>query len=88
MNRQFSHVLSPIRVNGVFYKNRLIVAPITPHSSDCDNSILTKMLSLTSNRAPRPAPLSYTAAGLRLQTFSTTTSTATGTPSHLTIRTK
>ncbi len=33
MNQQFSHVLSPIRVNGTLFKNRLIVAPITPHSS-------------------------------------------------------
>ena len=33
MNKQFSHVLSPIRVNGTLIKNRIIVAPITPHSS-------------------------------------------------------
>ena len=33
MNQQFSHVLSPIRVNGTLFKNRIIVAPITPHSS-------------------------------------------------------
>ena len=33
MNKQFSHVLSPIRVNGHLIKNRLIGAPITPHSS-------------------------------------------------------
>ena len=29
----FSHVLSPIRINGHMLKNRMIVAPITPHSS-------------------------------------------------------
>ena len=33
MNQQFSHVLSPIRINGVLFKNRIISAPITPHSS-------------------------------------------------------
>jgi 2,4-dienoyl-CoA reductase-like NADH-dependent reductase (Old Yellow Enzyme family)/thioredoxin reductase len=33
MNQQFSHVLSPIRVNGTLFKNRIIAAPITPHSS-------------------------------------------------------
>ncbi len=33
MNQQFPHVLSPIRINGTLFKNRLIVAPITPHSS-------------------------------------------------------
>ncbi|MCR5785346.1 MAG: FAD-dependent oxidoreductase [Eubacterium sp.] len=33
MNKQFPHVFSPIRVNGQLFKNRLIVAPITPHSA-------------------------------------------------------
>ena len=33
MNQQFPHVLAPIRVNGTLFKNRIIVAPITPHSS-------------------------------------------------------
>ncbi len=33
MNREFSHVLAPVRVNGKLFKNRIIVAPITPHSS-------------------------------------------------------
>lgn len=33
MNREFSHALAPIRVNGKLFKNRIIVAPITPHSS-------------------------------------------------------
>ena len=33
MNKQFSHALAPIRVNRKFYKNRICVAPITPHSS-------------------------------------------------------
>ncbi len=33
MNQKFPHVLSPIRVGGKLYKNRILVAPITPHSS-------------------------------------------------------
>ncbi len=33
MNREFSHALAPVRVNGKLFKNRIIVAPITPHSS-------------------------------------------------------
>jgi 2,4-dienoyl-CoA reductase-like NADH-dependent reductase (Old Yellow Enzyme family)/thioredoxin reductase len=33
MNKEFSHVLSPIRMNGKLFKNRILVAPITPHSS-------------------------------------------------------
>ncbi|MCD8144730.1 MAG: FAD-dependent oxidoreductase [Oscillospiraceae bacterium] len=33
MNKQFPHVLSPIRINGTLFKNRIISAPITPHSS-------------------------------------------------------
>ncbi len=33
MNKQFSHALSPMRVNGQLIKNRIFVAPITPHAS-------------------------------------------------------
>ncbi len=33
MNQQFPHVLAPIRVNGTLFKNRIIAAPITPHSA-------------------------------------------------------
>lgn len=33
MNKEFSHVLAPIRVNHKLFKNRLIVAPITPHAA-------------------------------------------------------
>ena len=35
MNQQFSHAVLCllIRVNGTLFKNRIIVAPITPHSS-------------------------------------------------------
>ena len=33
MNQQFPHALAPIRVKGTLIKNRIIAAPITPHSS-------------------------------------------------------
>ena len=33
MNKQFPNALSPIRVNGQLVKNRIFVAPITPHSA-------------------------------------------------------
>ena len=33
MNKQFPNALAPIRVNGQLMKNRIVVAPITPHSS-------------------------------------------------------
>ncbi len=33
MNQKFSHVLSPTRINRELFKNRIFVAPITPHSS-------------------------------------------------------
>ena len=60
MNRQFSHVLSPIRVNGVFYKNRLIVAPITPHSSDCGQQYPNEdAISYFESRAKTGAALVY-----------------------------
>ena len=33
MNLQYPHALAPIRVKGTLFKNRIISAPITPHSS-------------------------------------------------------
>ncbi len=33
MNQKFPNALAPIRVNGKLFKNRIIAAPITPHSS-------------------------------------------------------
>ncbi len=42
MNQQFSHVLSPIRVNGTLFKNRIIVAPITPTPPAMASSIPTR----------------------------------------------
>ena len=33
MNQTFAHALAPIRINGQLIKNRVVVAPITPHSS-------------------------------------------------------
>ncbi|MCO7122904.1 FAD-dependent oxidoreductase [Ihubacter massiliensis] len=33
MNKQFPHVLAPVRIGGQLLKNRIFVAPITPHSA-------------------------------------------------------
>ena len=33
MNQTFAHALAPTRINGQLIKNRIFVAPITPHSS-------------------------------------------------------
>ncbi|MFA6776592.1 MAG: hypothetical protein WCR76_10045, partial [Sphaerochaetaceae bacterium] len=60
MNRQFAHILSPIRVRGQLFKNRIIVAPITPHSSDCGQQYPNEdAISYFEERAKTGAALVY-----------------------------
>lgn len=68
MNQQFSHVLSPIRVNGTLFKNRIIVAPITPHSSSNGELYPNEDAMTYLRTVPRPVRRWSTAAAPRPST--------------------